>query len=127
MNPSEMGELCDAYWRTKQERLQADREAKELKSRESKLEAQILQLLREENLTAIGGSLIRIWMDPEPEKVPTIGDYPVFSTFVLESKDLSLLERRVSKAAIKERWALNVEVPGIIGMPVFKLHTSQVK
>jgi hypothetical protein len=46
---------------------------------------------------------------------------------VLESKDLSLLERRVSKSAVKERWELEVEVPGITRMPVFKLNKSQVK
>ena len=127
MSPSELSELCDAYWRTYQERLASDREAKELKSRETKLEAQLLQIMRKEELSAVGGNLVRLWMDPKPEYVPTIGDYPVFSAFVLESKDLSLLERRVSKSAVKERWELEVEVPGITRMPVFKLHKSQVK
>lgn len=126
MDASEMAALADSYWVTYQKRLAADKVAKSLKVEESKLEAQILATLRADEITAIGGKLVVLSIDTEPDMVPTMSDYPVFCQFVLSSKDLSLLERRVSKATVKERWDLGVEVPGITRFPVFKLHKHKL-
>jgi len=126
MDAKEMATLADAYWVTYQKRLAADKVAAALKVDESKLEAQILATLRSDEITSIGGQLVQLSIDKEPEYVPTMSDYPVFCEFVLASKDLSLLERRVSKSAVKERWELGAEVPGIIRFPVFKLRKHKL-
>lgn len=126
MDASDMATLADEYWTTYQKRLAADKVSKELKAIESKLEALILSTLRTDGITAIGGKLVILSIDTEPEYMPTIADYPVFSEYILSSKDLSLVERRVSKAAVKERWSLGIEVPGIIRFPMFKLHKHKL-
>jgi hypothetical protein len=126
MEAKEMAVLADAYWLTYQKRLAADKVAAALKVEESKLVAQILATLRSDEITSIGGQLVQLSIDKEPEYVPTISDYSKFCEFVLSSKDLSLLERRVSKSAVKERWDLGADVPGIIKFPVFKLHRHKL-
>lgn len=127
MTPKELADLADAYFKTKLNRLDADKTAAKLKTEEEGLKAKLMAYMQEHKLTAIGGNLIRITMDTEPEYVPAVTDWNVFRDFVLSSKDLSLLERRVSKSAVKERWELNAEVPGVGKLPVYKLHTSIVK
>ena len=122
MKAAEMAELADAYWVAYQARLKADKEAKALKVKESALEAQILESLRTDNITGIGGKLVMLTIPKVPDYVPTVSDWQVFSELILSSKDLSLLERRVGKAAVKERWDANVEVPGVVKFPVYKLH-----
>ena len=127
MEASELAKVADDYWKVYQSRLAKDKESKALKETEDRLKALLLSEMTHQKLTAIGGRSVRLWIDAEPEFVPTIQDWEAFKNYVFETKDLSLLERRVNKAAIKERWAVDQLVPGTIKFPVFKLHTSEVK
>jgi hypothetical protein len=124
---SELAAVADNYWTALQARLEKDRESKVLKEKENELKAVLLAEMQHQKLTSIGGQRVRISMDTVPEYVPTVQDWEVFKAYVFETKDLSLLERRVNKASIKERWEADKEVPGVIHFPVFKLHTSEVK
>jgi hypothetical protein len=122
-----LGELGDEYWITLQDRLQKDRESKELKEKESALYKQIIDQMLAQKLTSIGGKKVKLSRNLTPDYVPTIQSYDEFAAYVLETQDLSLLERRVSKSAVKERWEQNQDVPGVVKFPVWKLSKSQVK
>lgn len=127
MNDADWPTLCDDYWVTKKERMGADKVAAELKTKESQLKAQIMAGMQEQKLTAIGGARVRLTLDAEPTHEPTPKDWSKVYEYILETKDFSLLEKRLGKAACKERRELGVEVPGVVWFPVFKLHESEVK
>lgn len=125
MTPEALGALADEYASVQAQRLAADKVAAELKAKEEQLHAAILSELREQQLTAIGGKnvLVRV----SQSLVPVVTDWDDFYKHILVTKDFSLLERRVSKAACKERWEDSAEVPGVSKYTVYRLSKSQVK
>lgn len=44
---------------------------------------------------------------------PTVQDRAALEAFILKTKDFSLLQAGLSKPAIKERWGLKQQVPGV--------------
>ena len=56
-----------------------------------------------------------------------VKDWAAVYAHIVETKDFSLLEKRIGKAACKERWEQGVDVPGVEKFPVYKLHESEVK
>jgi hypothetical protein len=124
---TELAEMGDLYWKTYQERLAQDKVAAALKTEESKLSALLIAQMRQQGLTSIGGKLVRLAINTIPDQVPVVTDWQAFYDYILETKDFSLLERRIGKSAMKERWSNDVEVPGTDAVPVYKLSKSTVK
>ena len=126
MTASELATLADRYWHTREQRIAADKVAKDLKTAESLDEATLIKEMREQQLTAIGGQRVRLSIPTTPEYVPAVKDWDALYQHVLQSKDFSLLHKRVGTAACKERWDAGEEVPGIDRYPVYKLSKSGV-
>ena len=126
MSATELANLADKYWALRAQRLALDKEAKEMKVSEDAAEALLLSEMRLRGLTAIGGQTVRISMPVTPELVPTVTDWNAVYTSILESGDFSLLEKRIGKLAVKERWEAGAQVPGVIAFPVWKLSKSGV-
>ena len=123
---SELAALADHYWLTRQQRLEAEKVARDLKTQESAAEAELIKEMREQQLTAIGGRHARLTIPTVPEYVPAVQDWDAFYKHILSSGDFSLLQKRVGAAACKERWDAGEEVPGITKFPVYKLSKSGV-
>lgn len=126
MTATDLAQLADHYWTTRAKRLDADKVAKDLKDEESRTEATLIKEMREQQLTAIGGKLVRLAIPTVPEYVPAVKDWDVLYKHILESGDFSLLHKRVGNTACKERWDAGEEVPGIEKFPVYKLSKSGV-
>jgi heterodisulfide reductase subunit A-like polyferredoxin len=123
----ELAKIADEFWLAYQNRLKADKIAAELKEIESKLSSVLMREMLNQDMTAIGGHLVQLALTKSDEPTLNKKEFDKFAEFVLASKDLSLLERRINKAAIKERWAAGVKVPGVISFPVYKLSKHEVK
>jgi hypothetical protein len=122
-----LANIADIWFVTYKDRLAADKAAAVLKDLESAAYALIIEQMRMQELTAIGGSKIRVGMNPDPDYQPHVKDWEKFYAYVLETKDFSFLERRPGKAAIKERWEDGIDVPGVEKFPVYKLTRNEVK
>jgi hypothetical protein len=127
LSAGELAKIADEYWQAYQDRLAADRKAKGLKETESKLSAQIMAEMLNQSMTAIGGHLVQLSLTKSDEPTLNVKEYEAFVEYVLKTKDLSLLERRINKDAVKERWAAGVQVPGVHSFPVYKLSKHEVK
>jgi hypothetical protein len=127
MSAADLAALADKYWRIRQQRLAADKVAEALKTDESAAEATLIAQMRLQNLTAIGGAVVRLSLPTVPEYKPAVKDWQALYSHILASRDFSLLQKRVGEAACKERWAADVEVPGVEKFPVYKLSKSEVK
>ena len=83
--------------------------------------------MQEQKITAIGGARVRLTLDATPTMEPMVKVWSSVYEYILETKDFSLLEKRIGKAAVKERWENGVIVPGVEKFAVYKLHESEVK
>ena len=121
-----LGNIVDAYYKAREERLEHDRKSEELKKDESFFQELIIKQLKLQDITAIGGKLISVKLNPVKHK-PHVTDWPAFYKHILKTKDFSLLQRRPGEAAIAERWDDGKVVPGVEKFPVYTLSVSRVK
>jgi hypothetical protein len=109
--PKTLGACIDLLYAWGQERAALNRQAEQLKPRETQLTDHIFDTFSKDDLNgAIGkvakASVIRT-------EVPTVKDWPKFYAYVAKNKAFDLLQRRVSSAAVRERWEAKKVVPGI--------------
>lgn len=126
LSAKDLGELADAWWDAKNACLGAYKVAAALKLKESALEAKILQEMREQEISAVGGRVVRLSMDPTPQQVPVVKNWQKLYEYIIHNDAFELLERRVGKNACKERWAEGEEIPGVEKFPVWKFSKSAV-
>lgn len=127
MSAADLAALADEYWLVRQQRLDADKVAENLKTQESAAEAMLIAQMRMQSLSAIGGKVARLSLPAVPDYKPAVKDWAALYEHILANRDFSLLQKRVGEAACKERWAANVEVPGVEKFAVYKLSKSEVK
>lgn len=125
LTATELAVVADAFWNTQVARLVNDKVSAALKAKEVACSDCIIAQALAQKITAIGGDDVVLKLEG-PEDQPTVKDWEKFYAYVLKTKDFSLLERRPGKAAIKERWEDNVQVPGVDKFPVYKLSKRKV-
>lgn len=126
LSAKELGAMADQYWEIKNKRLAADKVAAAFKLEESKLAALLIQEMREQEISGVGGQTIRLAMD-SPTMEPVVKDWTAYYQYIVDNRAFELLERRPGRAACKERWEQGVEIPGVEKFPVYKLSKQGVK
>lgn len=122
-----LGNIADIWFNSREERLVADKVAAKLKLVEDQAYALLIEQLRRQELTGIGGKRVRVGLDPEPDYRPHVTDWPAFYAYIKQEEAWDLLERRPGKAACQARWEDDIAVPGVEKFPVYKLTRSAVK
>ena len=123
---AELAATADLWFAKRAERLAADKVAAELKTEESALEADIIDQMLKSQVSAVGGKDVVTYL-PAPKLEPVKKDWQKFWQFVMETGDSSLIEQRIGRLAIKERWANGETIPGVDSFPVYKLSRSKPK
>lgn len=109
-----------AQWRAlRAERLAAEKVAAEIKTAETAYKDFIVAAMRSQHYEGIvkEGRMTYV----RTSQVPTANDRQAFEAYILETRDLSLLQFRPSVGAIKERLEAGVNVPGIEMLDTFDL------
>jgi hypothetical protein len=113
-------------WRAKrEERLEADKVAAELKSDETKLKELIVSAMVAQKYegTVINGRMTRA----VPKTTPVVDDRQQFEAYIYEHHALDLLQFRISTGAIKERKEAGEEIPGLGTMETYDLSDTKAK
>lgn len=126
LTAKELADLADQWVSTQQKRLAADKVAKALKADEDACSARLIREFREQKLTGIGGKLVRVGMDPNPDNVPVISDWQKYYAYIKDNDAWEMLERRPGKLACRERWEAGEIIPGCDKFPVYKLSKQAV-
>lgn len=121
LTSKELATLADCWVRTNAQRLALDKESAVLKADEELAKATLIAQFQKQGITGIGGTTVRVAMNPEPDYVPAIKDWTKYYAYIYKNKAWELLERRPGRAACKERWEQGVSIPGCDKFPVFKL------
>lgn len=126
LSAKELGDLLDMHAKFKEARLKIDKESDLLKKVESGAEQLVIRQLRAQEVGAAGGVTITARLAPV-KYVPQVADWSKLQAYIAETKDFSLLQKRMSDAAVRERWEDGVILPGVEKFPVYSLSYSRIK
>lgn len=108
----QLGALADSYHAAKTKLKTAEARLEPLRERVHDLEVELLRALAEAKATGARGRKASVTISNQ--LVPTIEDWSAFEKFVISTKSLDLLQRRVSTSAWRERLEAAVPVPGVV-------------
>lgn len=109
--PQTLGECADLLYDTRAQRLELQKQVDLLASHESQLKAHIIESLPKENAIGIAGKVAKVTL--ATKSVAQVKDWGEFYKYVQSTGEFDLMQRRVSDAAIKERWEAGDEIPGV--------------
>ena len=107
-------------WRiAREERLAAEKVAAKIKNEETHLKEFIVSAMLSQAYegTVVGGRLTYV----RTTQVAVAEDRQLFEQYILETKDLSLLQFRPAVGAIREHMANGEEIPGIAWVDTYDL------
>lgn len=119
LTTEELSKLVDTYHEQREVRLANNRVTEALKEEEDASKALLLGELREQEASAIGGS--EYIAERVVQNEPSMENWDDFYAHVQATGEFDLLNRALNGRAVKERWALDEEVPGVGSFPVEKL------
>jgi hypothetical protein len=125
--PQQLGVLADEYKKVRDDRLAADKVVKALASKEQEMCALLVQQMRLQEITSVGGKVATVSIPVEPDYVPAVTDWSAYWQYAKENDAPEMFERRPGKAACKERWEAGIVVPGVDKFPLFKLTIKGVR
>lgn len=107
----DLGTAIDTLYEKRSERLALEKTVKAFKTEELALRVRIKSLLDQVNLEGAKGSLATASISNSVE--PTIVNWEEFYAYVKANDAFDMLQRRISPTAIKQRWEIDVVVPGV--------------
>lgn len=119
-----LAEKVDLYYSTRQRRLELQHEVDDLQAEETKLKNELIDSISKSDATGVAGKLARITVVTKPK--PQVKDWDAFFTYVRRRGAWDLIQRRISEAAVKERWADNKVIPGVEVFNVVDLSVNKV-
>lgn len=119
--PAPLGACADELLRLRDTKDKLQREIDAIESQERAVREYLLSELPKDDASGVLGTRAKAVIRISQE--PTCQDWQSVYAHITATGDFSLLQRRLSKAAIKERWAAGEVVPGV---GVFNVTTVSV-
>ncbi len=120
-----LAQLADAWQTKRTERLALQKQVDAMQKEENEYKAQLIQGLQSATIRAIGGALGTATLVTKRE--PAMADWDTLYTHIQATGEFDLMYRRVNAAAVKERWELGMEVPGVQAIEITDLSWSKAK
>lgn len=108
--PKTMGACADLLYEIKNQRSLAQKVVDDLQAQESLVREHIINNLPKSD-TGASGKMARVSVTTKI--VPRIDDWTKFYAHVKKTGEFELLQKRLSDAAVKERWDNKKKVPGV--------------
>jgi hypothetical protein len=109
--PKTLGACADRLFTLKAQLAALNMQAEALDAERKAIQERLIADLPKSEAAGIAGRLARATV--VTKEVPTVKDWTAFYKTILKTKDFSLLQRRVSDAAVRERWEAGKKVPGV--------------
>lgn len=122
MSDADILALINQYENARDSRLVLDRQSATLKKEEEKFKTQLIEKLR-----ARGGALEteHLRAAVEREDKPTCEDWGKLHAYIQEEQAWDLLQKRLTETAVKLRWDDNIDIPGVVKFPTYKLSITK--
>jgi len=117
--------LADRWFAKRAERLAAAKVATSLEAEERDLKQDLIDSMVKYDVGTIGGRLVKA--EHITKKKPIVDDWPALYEHIKDTDSFDLLQRRLGEAAVKARWDLDEDIPGVASFPVDDISYSKVK
>jgi hypothetical protein len=111
MIPKTLGACADRLYKLREERSKIQKTIDKLEKEEKEIKEHLINTLPKSSADGITGKVARATI--KVKVVPSAKDWSAVYKFILKTKDFSLLGRRLSDAAVRERWEAGKKVPGV--------------
>jgi hypothetical protein len=109
--PKALGACADKLFELRNKRLAEQKKVDEIAAEESALKNHIIENLPKSEASGVAGKLARVTVITK--QVPQVKDWDAFYKYVKKTGSFDLMQKRLTDAAIKERWEAGKEVPGV--------------
>jgi hypothetical protein len=113
-----------AWRQAREDRLAADKVAAALKEREVGMKDWLIAVYREQRLegSVVNGRFTGLRVVEQP----SCPDREALTAYILETRQLELLEFRLAKRALAERRDQGVEIPGLLWIDTYELSDRKI-
>jgi hypothetical protein len=123
--PNNLGSKADRLYELRAERIQLEKQAKELKSQETQMQAEMIEDLIDQNLTGARGQIATVSINPNT--VGTVVDWSAVEDYIFDNKMFHLMQKRISNPAYLEALDKFGGIPGIEPTVINKLSLTRSK
>ena len=121
--PSTLGACADRLYRLRAERLALEAKVTDAKAAETALKEHLIAHLKADDADGIMGKVARVAV--HTERVGKVENWDLLYEHIRKTKDFELLQRRVSDLALRERWADEVPVPGVVPVTILRVSITK--
>jgi len=111
MELAELSALVDTFNQARNKRLAADKEARALKSVETKLKEQILHVMIDQDCGFAAGMDVRVKLQTKSK--PQATDWSLVYDYMIQNDAMDLVQKRLTESAVNARLEDGIEIPGI--------------
>lgn len=122
--PKTIGACADRLYTLKSEKSKAQAAVDKLDAEEKFIKNHIINTLPKSEATGVAGKLARVTVITA--EVPQVKDWTAFYAYVKKTNSFDMLQRRLSEAAVRERWDSKKAVPGVEAFAVTKVSLNKV-
>lgn len=121
--PKTIGACADKLFELKQKKSELTKQVEALDEHRKLIEDHIINTLDKHDARGVRGKVasVKVLLS----RVPSVKDWPKFYAHILKTKDFSLLQKRVSDTAVKERWEAEEQVPGVEPFDIVKVSLTK--
>ena len=122
--PKALGACADNLFELRNKRLAKQKKVDEIASEETALKNYIIENLPKSEASGVAGKLARVTV--VTKQVPQVKDWDAFYKYVKKTGSFDLVQKRLTDAAIKERWEAGKEIPGVEHFNVVSVSINKV-
>ena len=123
--PKTLGGCADRLYKLRDEKKVAQAKVDAIDEEFKAIKAHLIEKLPKNNAEGVTGRFANAQI--KKKNIPQVQDWEKFYAFVRRTKDFSLLQRRVSEGAVKERWESGKKVPGVEPFNVLSISVTKKK
>lgn len=109
--PKSLASCADLLYETKAKRLEVQKIVEELQARETALREHLINNLPKSDATGVAGKIARATVTLK--EVPRVEDWDKLWSHIKKTGAFEILQKRISSAAVEERWEAGKKVPGV--------------
>lgn len=109
--PKALGACADKLFELRNKRLAMQKEVDAVAAEETALKNHIIENLPKSEASGVAGKLARVTV--VTKQIPQVKDWDTFYKYVKKTGSFDLMQKRLTDAAIKERWEAGKEIPGV--------------
>jgi len=122
--PKTVGRCADAFHEVRELRLAMKKEVDVIEAREREIKQYILDNLSASDDTGASGKYYRAQITRQEE--PTVTDWEELLDYVVEEDRFDLLQKSISRGAVKEMQAAGETIPGVGKITVKKVSITKI-